>query len=145
VVEEGVRRLMDKVDIGLIVAAALALGLTALPSGTLGTVAGVMAGALISLVVARLYYRRAGEELRREAERLRRESEELHLIAMRMLQSTSGGHRVEVLQDEQGRPTGVGHHVSIHNSVEVADQATSKTYSDTEQETSVEEPEDRDH
>jgi hypothetical protein len=104
VVEEGVWRVMDKVDKGdiwLTVTAGLVLLVAAL-SGGLGNFAGVVAGGLISGMVARFYYRRAGEELKREAGALRRETARLRRHTTLILRGLEEAGLVEYNRDEQG-------------------------------------------
>jgi len=85
-------------------------------------IAGIAVGGVITFLVSRYYYRRASEELHAEAERLRQESESLHDMTMRMLQTASGGGHVEVNRDEEGRPTGVHHRITITDQIGIEDQ-----------------------
>jgi len=73
----------------------------------------LLIGSGITWFFAWYYYRRAGEELRVEAAHLRKTSE----LTLRWLESK--GENVEVIRDDQGRPTGLLHHVSVVESLSV--------------------------
>ncbi len=89
-------------------------------------IAGIVVGGVITFLVSRYYYQRASEELRAEAERLRQESERLHDITLRMLQTISGGGQVEVNRDEEGRPTGVHHRITITDQIGLEDHVEAR-------------------
>jgi hypothetical protein len=121
-------RVLDRVSVGLLTVAALMFGVAGWPpSEGLSGLAGVIVGVLIGLLISRYYAQRASEELQREAERL----QDLHDMTMRMIQTASGGHRVETRRDKQGRPTGVHHDREVTDSLDIPDEARAETSPDT--------------
>jgi hypothetical protein len=90
----------DGVDIVLTVAGVITLLVAALPLGGLSTAASVLVGAIITFLVARYYYRRAGEELRAESAELR------HYINVLLDCLQDAGH-ITFERDPSGRPVRV--------------------------------------
>ncbi len=79
--------------------------------------AGVLIGGAITAVFSRYYYQQASNDLKAEAEKLRDAND----IALRMLQTMSGGGKAEVSRDEQGNPTGVIHRMSVSDAAGTTD------------------------
>lgn len=75
-----------------------------------------LAGALITWVVSRNYYKRAGDELKAEAARLQRTSE----LILRWLELR--GEDVSVLRDEAGRPAGLSRTIGVADALSVGAQ-----------------------
>ena len=101
----------------LLFSGATLLASAVLPRDVWLTALGVLTGGAITAFVSWYYYQQASNELRVEAEKLAEHNE----IALRMLQTMSGGGRVEVSRDERGNATGVVHHVHLSDSADVSD------------------------
>ncbi len=101
----------------LLFCGAALLASAALPRDVWLTALGVLIGGAITAFVSWYYYQQASNELRVEAEKLREYTD----ITLRMLQTMSGGGRVEVSRDERGNPEGVVHRVCLSDSISVSD------------------------
>jgi hypothetical protein len=74
----------------------------------------VLMGAAITWIVARYYYKRAGDELKVEARELKRTSN----LILRWLENR--GENIEVVRDSSGSPTGLRHQASITEAISVS-------------------------
>jgi hypothetical protein len=99
------------------VAVLCALGWLARPLSS-EAVIGALFGAAIGAVISWYFYRQAGDELK-----------DIHAQTASMLQSISGGHKITVDRDEQGK-TRVTHHVEISNVLDTTDSVHLGTESD---------------
>src|SRR5829696_4681722 len=106
-------RIARDVNLWLIVGAAVALLLAFLPLGPIDTVAGIVAGSLVTIAVSQFFSRQASRELRSEAAALRRETAKLREEAAKQKDTTlimrglEEAGLVEFVQNENGRRIGV--------------------------------------
>lgn len=71
-------------------------------------------GSFVTWFVARIYYMRAGDELRNEAARLHKTTQ----LILRWLENR--GENVEVIRDAMGNPTGLRHNTEIVESIQAS-------------------------
>jgi hypothetical protein len=109
VVEEGfqemIARIRRDVDSWVILVAVFVLVLAASPvPGAFRGVAGILAGALVTVAVGQYYYRRAERDLREAPGALRRESAEARHYTDALISYLEAAGVIEVRRASQGRP-----------------------------------------
>jgi len=68
---------------------------------------GVLSGGVITWLVSRFYYTKAGDELKQEAAKLMQEAIELDRLTNLVLHGLENADIVELVKDASGKPTGI--------------------------------------